>query len=248
MESELFGIEKGVATGVDHRIGKFEQANGGTLFLDEIGDLSVPAQAKMLRVLQERAVDRLGGKKPVPIGVRIITATNKDLEAAIKERTFRPDLYFRLKVVYVQTPALREVAEDIPLLANHFLAEYCAAAQTELKEFTPAALQCLTRYPWPGNTRELENEVKRLVASVRGKSINEDHLDVLIRSLRKNNETDPEEVVSTRSLPVAVEQLERQLIEEALRECGGNKQKAAQVLGLSRQGLIKKLKRLGARP
>jgi len=244
VESELFGIEKGVATGVDHRIGKFEQANGGTLFLDEIGDLSLPAQAKMLRVLQERAVDRLGGKKPVPIGVRIITATNKDLEAAIKERTFRPDLYFRLKVVYVQTPALREVAEDIPLLANHFLAEYCAAAQTELKEFTPAALQCLTRYPWPGNTRELENEVKRLVASVRGKSINEDHLDVLIRSLRKNNQADPEAVVSTRSLPVAVEQLEHRLIEEALRECGGNKQKAAQLLGLSRQGLIKKLKRL----
>ena len=244
VESELFGIEKGVATGVDHRIGKFEQANGGTLFLDEIGDLSLAAQAKMLRVLQERAVDRLGGKKPVPIDVRIITTTNKDLEAAIKERTFRADLYFRLKVVYVQTPALREVAEDIPLLANHFLAEYCAAAQTELKEFTPAALQCLTRYPWPGNTRELENEVKRLVASVRGKSINEDHLDVLIRSLRKNNQADPEEVVSTRSLPVAVEQLERRLIEEALRECGGNKQKAAQLLGLSRQGLIKKLKRL----
>src|SRR5436309_3561222 len=228
-------IEKGVATGVDHRIGKFEQANGGTLFLDEIGDLSLPAQAKMLRVLQERAVDRLGGKKPVPIGVRIITATNKDLEAAIKERTFRPDLYFRLKVVYVQTPALREVAEDIPLLANHFLAEYCAAAQTELKEFTPAALQCLTRYPWPGNTQELENEVKRLVASVRGKSINEDHLDVLIRSLRKNNQADPEAMVS---LPIAVEQLEHRLIEEALRECSGNKQKAAQVLGLSRQGLI----------
>src|SRR5207244_5318529 len=109
-------IEKGGATCVDHRIGKFEQASGGTLFLDEIGDLSLAAQAKILRVLQERAVDRLGGKKPAPIDVRIITATNKDLEAAIKERTFRPDLYFRLKVVYVQTPALRELAEDIPLL------------------------------------------------------------------------------------------------------------------------------------
>jgi Nif-specific regulatory protein len=245
VEAELFGIEKGVATGVDHRIGKFEQATGGTLFLDEVGDLSLAAQAKILRVLQERAVDRIGGKKPTAIDVRVIAATNKDLEAAIKERTFRADLYFRLKVVYVQTPPLRDVPEDIPLLATHFLARYCAEAQTELKEFTPAALRCLTRYPWPGNTRELENEVKRLVASVRGKSIDEAHLDVLIRSLRRDNVEAAEEIVSNRSLPAALEQLERRLIDEALRECGGNKQKAAQVLGLSRQGLIKKLKRLG---
>jgi Nif-specific regulatory protein len=246
VESELFGIEKGIATGVDRRIGKFEQAHRGTLFLDEIGDLSLSAQAKILRVLQERAVDRVGGKIPVPIDVRIITATNKNLEAAIKEKTFRADLYFRLRVVYVQTPALRDVVGDIPLLANHFLAEYCAAAQTELKEFTPEAMECLKGYPWPGNARQLENEIKRLVASVRGQSITEEHLDILIRSLRRNTEADHAEVVSTRSLPAAVEQLERQLIQEAMRECGGNKQKAAQVLGLSRQGLIKKLKRLGA--
>ena len=126
----------------------------------EVGDLSLAAQAKILRVLQERAVDRIGGKKPITIDVRVIAATNKDLEAAIKERTFRADLYFGLKVVYVQTPPLRDVPEDIPLLATHFLARYCAEAQTELKEFTPAALRCLTRYPGratPGSLRTKSN-------------------------------------------------------------------------------------------
>jgi Nif-specific regulatory protein len=243
VESELFGIEKGVATGVERRIGKFEQAHGGTLFLDEIGDLSLAAQAKILRVLQERAVDRVGGKNPVSIDVRVIAATNKDLDAAIKERTFRPDLYFRLKVIYIQTPCLREVPEDISLLANHFRAECCANMQTDLKRFTPAALEFLSNYPWPGNTRQLENEVKRLVASVRGRSITEEHLDPSIRAFRRASEPEPD-APPTRSLPAAVQALERRLLEEALRESKGNKQRAAHVLGLSRQGLIKKLKRL----
>ncbi len=249
VESELFGIEKGVATGVDRRIGKFEQANGGTLFLDEIGDLSVAAQAKILRALQERYVDRVGGKKPEPIDVRVIAATNWDLLAAIKQRTFREDLYYRLKVIHVQTPSLREIPEDIPILANHFLAKYCKTHKTEFKEFTSAALECLSRYPWPGNARQLENEIKRLVAVVRGKRIDADHLDVMIRSgARNNREESAEEEVSRRSLPAAVEKLERQLIERAMADCGGNKQKAAQLLGLSRQGLIKKMKRLAIMP
>jgi Nif-specific regulatory protein len=178
----------------------------------------------------------------------VIAATNKNLEAAIKERTFREDLYYRLKVIQIQTPSLREVPEDIPGLANHFLNKYCRAMRTDLKQFTPPALQSLLSYTWPGNARQLENEVKRLVASVRGKSITEDHLDASIRNLdarikdfRTYEETAAQ---SFRSLPVAVEALERRMIEEALRESGGNKQKAAQVLGLSRQGLIKKLKRL----
>jgi Nif-specific regulatory protein len=251
VEAELFGIEKGVATGVDRRIGKFEEAHGGTLFLDEIGDLSLPAQAKILRVLQERSVDRVGARGPVPIDVRVIAATNKDLRAAIKERTFREDLYYRLKVIHIQTPPLREVPADIPGLANHFLNKYCRAMQTDLKEFAPAALQSLLNYTWPGNARQLENEVKRLVASVRGKTITEDHLDASIRNLDApvqksltHEERPPESLVS-RSLPAAVEALERRMIENALRESGGNKQKAAHALGLSRQGLIKKLKRLG---
>jgi Nif-specific regulatory protein len=243
VEAELFGIEKGVATGVDRRIGKFEEAHGGTLFLDEIGDLSLYAQAKILRVLQERSVDRVGGRTPVPIDVRIIAATNKDLEAAAKQGGFRIDLYYRLRVVPIEMPPLREVPEDISLLANHFLEKCCAAAQTDLKEFTPGALERLTRYDWPGNARQLQNEVRRLVASVRGKTISEDQLDGAIRSTAGKAPA-VEQPAAARSLPEAVEALERRMIEAALRESKGNKQKAAQALGLSRQGLIKKIKRL----
>jgi Nif-specific regulatory protein len=249
VEAELFGIEKGVATGVDRRIGKFEEANGGTLFLDEIGDLSLPAQAKILRVLQERSVDRVGGRGSVPIDVRVIAATNQNLEAGIKEHTFRKDLYYRLKVIHIQTPSLRDVPEDIPVLANHFLSKYCKMMSTEPKQFTTRALEEQSSYSWPGNARQLENEVKRLVASVRGKSITEDHLDGSIRNLNAAAQNfqpkdEPAPKSPTRSLADAVEQLERRLIEEALRNSGGNKQKAAQALSLSRQGLIKKLKRL----
>jgi Nif-specific regulatory protein len=250
IEAELFGIEKGVATGVDRRIGKFEAANGGTLFLDEIGDLSLNAQAKILRVLQERLVDRVGGGKPTPIDVRVIAATNKNLETAIKERNFREDLYYRLKVIHIHMPPLRDNPADIALLANHFLAKYCGSMNTEPKQFTTEALTALSNYEWPGNARQLENEVKRLVASVRGKSITEDHLDPAIRNVEtpvrklQAGEVPATEVLPSHSLPVAVEALERRMIEQALRETAGNKQKAAQVLGLSRQGLIKKLKRL----
>ena len=259
VEAELFGIERGVATGVDRRMGKFEEAQGGTLFLDEIGDLSLPAQAKILRVLQERSVTRVGGRTTLPLDMRIIAATNKDLEAEIKAGHFRVDLYYRLKVIHIETPALREVPEDIQLLANHFLAKYSKLMKTEPKQFTPAALECLTSYQWPGNERELENEIKRLVASVRGKAIDAEHIDRSIRSSEKTlasstipsalktpqTENAPETSRSLKSLPDAVEALERRMIAEALRESGGNKQKAAQALGLSRQGLIKKLKRLG---
>jgi Nif-specific regulatory protein len=250
VEAELFGIEKGVATGVDRRIGKFEEANGGTLFLDEIGDLSLAAQAKILRVLQERSVDRVGGRGSVPIDIRLIAATNKNLETTIKERMFREDLYYRLKVIHIQTPSLRDVPEDIPVLGNHFLSKYSKMMNTDPKQFTPGALEVLSSYSWPGNARQLENEAKRLVASVRGKSITEDHLDGSIRNPSASIQSfQPKEAPAlksptSRSLPDAVEQLERRLIEEALRNSGGNKQKAAQVLGLSRQGLIKKLKRL----
>jgi Nif-specific regulatory protein len=251
----LFGIEKGVATGVDRRIGKFEEANGGTLFLDEIGDLSLPAQAKILRVFQERSVDRVGGRGSVPIDIRVIAATNKNLEAAIKERVFREDLYYRLKVIHIRTPSLREVPEDIPGLANHFLNKYCRAMQVDLKQFTPTALQSLVSYTWPGNARQLENEVKRLVASARGKVIVEEHLDPLIRNSQEPaGVTQPAPGLAPASQPSpkhrqtlrqAVEALERRMIEEALRETDGNKQHAAQILGVSRQGLFKMLKRAG---
>jgi len=251
VEAELFGIEKGVATGVDRRTGKFEAANHGTLFLDEIGDLNLTAQAKLLRALQERAVDRVGTTKPIPIDIRIIAATNRDLLGAIREKQFREDLYYRVKVIRIQTPPLREITEDIPLLANHFLEKHCQAMNVDLKSFTPAALQCLMGYAWPGNSRQLENEVKRLIAFVRGTSIKEEHLDPTIRNLDSpapavQEAREPAPVrLPTPTLPEAIDSLERRMIEQALLKTGGNKQKAAQALGLSRQGLIKKLKRLG---
>ncbi|HEX2228993.1 MAG TPA: sigma-54-dependent Fis family transcriptional regulator [Candidatus Binatia bacterium] len=257
VEAELFGIEKGVATGVERRSGKFELASGGTLFLDEIGDLSLAAQAKILRVLQERAVDRVGGGKPIPIDVRIIAATNRDLYAAIKAKQFREDLYYRIKVIHIQTPPLREIREDIPVLANHFLEKHSRAMRVDVKCFTPGAMQTLMRYHWPGNNRQLENEVRRLIASVRGKTITEEHLDPSIQhpetpEIPTSTGPTPQQTkapaASTsapQTLGEAVEALERRMIEDALRQCHGNKQKAAQVLGLSRQGLIKKLKRLG---
>lgn len=244
VEPELFGIEKGVATGVDRRIGKFEAAHQGTLFLDEIGDLSLPAQAKILRAIQERAVDRVGGRAPVPIDVRIIAATNRNLESCMREKQFREDLYYRLSVVRIQTPALREIPEDVPILANHFLQKHCAAMGVDPKQFTPAAMERLSRSTWPGNARQLENEVKRLVASVRGKLIGEDQIG--IQPERKPLEPPIEAKTSApRSIYDAVEALERQMIQEALRDTAGNKQKAADKLGMSRQGLLKKLKKLG---
>jgi DNA-binding NtrC family response regulator len=252
VEAELFGIEKGVATGVERRMGRFEAANHGTLYLDEIGDLNLTAQAKLLRALQERAVDRVGTTRPVPIDIRIIAATNRDLLNAVREKQFRDDLYYRVKVIHVETPPLRDILEDVPLLANHFLEKHCKAMNTELKSFTPGALQCLMRYTWPGNNRQLENEVKRVIAFVRGRSITEEHLDPSIRNpLRAAPQTNevkqpvPLFPAAPATLPEAVDQLERTMIQEALRKTGGNKQKAAQTLGLSRQGLIKKLKRLG---
>ena len=244
VETELFGIEKGVATGVQRRAGKFEAAHGGTLFLDEIGDLSPGAQAKILRVLQERVIDRVGSRRPVPVDVRIIAATNRNLEICMREKQFRDDLYYRLSVVHVQTPALREIPEDVAVLANHFLQKHCAANLTTRKEFTPGALARLTQHDWPGNARQLENEVKRLVASVRTKVITEAHLALPPARKPDKGQTAPG-LQYSQTLFGALQSLERKMIEEALSQAEGNKHKASQQLGLSRQGLIKKLKRLG---
>ena len=141
LESELFGIEKGVATGVQSRVGQFQKADGGTLFLDEIGDLSLPAQAKILRVLQERVLERVGGRSPIPVDVRLLAATNKDLEAEIAKGNFREDLYYRIKVIHIHMPPLREIREEIPLLANHFLKEYCRETGRGAMEFSPEVMR-----------------------------------------------------------------------------------------------------------
>jgi len=245
MESELFGIEKGVATGVERRVGKFEAAEGGTFFLDEVGDLSLTAQAKLLRVLQERAVEHVGGRKVIPIDVRILSATNKDLEAEIKKGNFREDLYFRLKVIHIHMPAVREISDDIPLLANYFLAKYCQELRKEPIKLTPQAISSLMNYRWPGNVRELENEMKRLAILAQGKTVREEDLSEAIRAgsgikLALNSK-------SERPLKVMVTEIEKRMIQETLQAYRHNQQQSAKALGLSRQGLIKKMRRYGIR-
>jgi len=241
VESELFGIEKGVATGVEQRMGKFEEADGGTLLLDEIGDLSLTAQAKILRVLQEGVIERVGRRKTTPVDVRILAVTNKDLEGEIKKGAFREDLYYRLRVVSIHTPPLREIREDISLLADHFLARHCQEMKKEPKKLAPETLRCLMNYPWPGNVRELENEMKRLVVLSRRRGVTEEDLSEAI--LNSGSEGMASRLMPPCSLRETVEELEKRLILDGLQACQNNQQQAAKVLGLSRQGLIKKMKR-----
>jgi len=246
IESELFGIEKGVATGVERRIGKFEEADGGTIFLDEVGDLTLAAQIKLLRVLQERVVERVGGRTAIPVDVRIIAATNANLDSAMKAGTLRQDLYFRLKVLTIQTPPLRQVREDIPLLVNFFIQKYCQEAGRHRKKLNAGALRRLIQYDWPGNVRELENEIRRLVASTRRTTVGEEDLSESIRAA--SHEGAASSSLGCRSLKEEVEELEKRRISEALGKCGGNQLKAAKTLLLSRQGFIKKMKRYGIKP
>jgi Nif-specific regulatory protein len=240
VETELFGIEKGVATGVNSRVGQFQAADGGTLFLDEIGDLSLTAQAKILRVLEAKVVDRVGGRTSIPVDVRVLTASNKDLEAEIKKGNFREDLYYRLKVLHIRMPSLREIREDIPLLANHFLAECCRDSGKQL-EISNGVMRRMMERAWPGNVRQLQNEIKRLVACARRRVITEEDLGEGIPETRDHERKLPARAGA--SMKNAVEELERQMIADMLRSTGNNQQRAAKALGLSRQGLINKMKR-----
>jgi Nif-specific regulatory protein len=241
IESELFGIGRGTATGVEARMGKFEQAHKGTLFLDEIGDLGLQAQAKVLRVLQERVVEPVGERKPIPIDIRVVAATNTDLEEAIKKGTFRKDLYYRLKVVHIQTPALREIPADIPLLANYFLDLHCKEMGKPRKKLAAAAMRRLVEYDWPGNIRQLGNEMKRLAVMVRAAIISEDALDLTIK--RAAQSTKNPESGERKSLPEILSELEQQIIRDTLIACQFNQVRTAEQLGISRQGLIKKINR-----
>lgn len=243
VESELFGIEKGVATGVERRIGKFEAAYGGTLFLDEIGDLNLAAQAKILRVLQEHVIERVGGRQSIPVDVRILAATNKNLEGEIVKATFREDLYYRLNVIRIHMPPLREIPEDIPLLANYFLNKYGHEMKKEPMKLDPDALRHLVKYAWRGNVRELENEMKRVVVLSRRTVLTAEDFS---EAIRKSGEEAPRATPSSvRSLKETVTDIEKRLIRDALHTCRWNQLQAAKVLGLSRQGLIKKIKRYG---
>jgi DNA-binding NtrC family response regulator len=235
-ESEIFGIEKGVATGVDKRIGKIEQARGGTLFLDEIADMSLACQAKMLRVIEEDRVEPVGARKSIPVDVRILAATNKDLKAAAEKRTFREDLYYRLHVINVHIPPLRERREDIRLLASHFLLASARRLGRDQMHFSSEAMEKLMAYPWPGNVRELGNEVERAVVLAPSQEITVDDLSQELRACRSADPVQP---------GLSVRANEKDLIGKALADAGGNRSEAARLLGISREGLRKKMKRYG---
>lgn len=242
-ESELFGFERGAFTGaLASKPGKFELADKGTLFLDEIGDVPAAIQVKLLRVLQEREFERLGGTKTLKVDIRMIAATNRDLRAALEEGTFREDLYYRLNVVPIDIPPLREHKEDIPDLVNHFLARFAADSEKEIEGITPAALDALMEYHWPGNVRQLENSVERAVALSRGRVIDEKDIHLDTRQSKSGAAAS-----SNQFLPegMTLEQWEDNMIREALRRANGNKSQAARLLGLSRNALRYRLGKLG---
>jgi len=247
VESELFGIEKGVATGVERRVGRIESANGGTLFLDEIGDLSTAAQAKLLRVLQEREVEWVGGRRPVPVDVRLVAATNKDLKEEIKQNRFRHDLFFRLNVIHIRMPALREIRSDIPLLATYFLRKHAKDLERDIQGFSQNAVKALMSYHWPGNIRELENEVKRAVVLTSGREIQvEDLSDAIVEERLAVPEMDSAKKSGEKqTLKDRVTTLEIQMIRDAMAQTDSDRRRAAKMLGLSHQGLLNKLKRYG---
>jgi Nif-specific regulatory protein len=246
VESELFGIEKGVATGVERRVGRIESANAGTLFLDEIGDLSLSAQAKLLRVLQEREVEWVGGRKPVPVDIRLVAATNKDLKEEIRQNRFRQDLFFRLNVIHIHMPPLREIRTDVPLLATHFLRKHAKEIGRNIESFSQDSMKALMAYHWPGNIRELENEVKRAVVLAAGKQIDVADLSDAIREERlETSEAKPHDKGEKKSLKDRVTVLEIQMIRDAMSQTENDRRRAARLLGLSHQGLINKLKRYG---
>lgn len=238
MESELFGHEKGAFTGASSlRRGKFELADGGTLFLDEVGDLPQAAQAKLLRVLQEGEFHRLGSEQSVRVNVRVISATNKDLNAEVAAARFREDLYYRLAVVPLRVPALRERPQDIRHLAEHFLGEFCARNNTRPKSFDASAILLFERYPWPGNVRELRNVVERMAILGAGDELNKDDAPIELRLGR-----DPE---APNSLEEARRGAERDHITKALEEASWNVSAAARALGMERTSLHKRIRALG---
>lgn len=224
LESELFGHEKGSFTDAyTKKIGKFELADKGTIFLDEIGELSPPLQVKLLRFLQERAIERVGGNERIELDVRIVAATNSDLKKKIQEGTFREDLYYRLSVVSICLPPLKERGEDILLLANYYLNKFNQESSKKIKGFSPEAIETIERYPWPGNIRELENKIKRAVILTNNTLISAKDLGL---ELGKNNQA--------RLLKEAREQLDIRFIQEALAKSKGNVQRAAKEIGISR--------------
>jgi DNA-binding NtrC family response regulator len=242
MESELFGYEKGAFTGAQtSKPGKFEQADTGTVFLDEIGDVPGPIQVKLLRILQEREFERLGSNVTRHIDVRVIAATNQDLRQALEQGTFREDLYYRLNVVPLNIPPLRERRQDIPFLANHFLHKLAPDAGTQVEGITGAAMEKLIAYHWPGNVRELENVIERSLVMATGKQL--DVNDIKLEAApRPRAQSD-----GTHFLPpgLTLDQYEQEILREALKRADGNKSQAARLLGLTRNALRYRLTQMG---
>jgi two-component system response regulator HydG len=245
LESELFGHEKGAFTGAHRqKEGRFRQANGGSLFLDEVGEMSVGMQVKLLRALQEREITRVGGETSIHIDVRVIAATNKDLFQDVKNGNFREDLYYRLNVVTLKVPPLRERREDIPLLAQHFLSTFSEKNHKQIKGVTPQAMDRFLKYPWPGNVRELMNAVERAVVLSRSDYLDEEDLPL---SIRENEQSEDQSVFLKDgvSADLPLEDVEKATILRTLESTMGNKSEAARRLGITRKTLHKKLKKYG---
>lgn len=263
LESELFGHERGSFTGAQaRRIGRFEQAQGGTMFLDEIGDLPLNTQSKLLRVLQERCLERLGGTETIPVDVRVIAATHRDLESAIKEKEFREDLFYRLSVVTLALPPLRERPEDIPLLTRYFIQRYAAELSAEAPSIQAEALAYLQTQPWPGNVRELENVVREALLIAKPFGIGQDHVQqVLSKSKKPGQQPQLTHAAYINDLLVSAQrgetnnayaqmlaELEPELFRQAIQLAQGNQAKAARWLGVTRLKMREKLTKFGLHP
>ena len=246
LESEMFGYEKGAFTGaVGTKTGLFESANGGTLFLDEVGELGQALQVKLLRVMQDHEVRRVGGTNSIKVDVRIIAATNRDLEQFVKEGKFRDDLFYRLNVVRITLPSLKERQEDIPMLAHHFLQKCAAGATTAVRGFHPDTLDSLKQYRWPGNVRELENAIERAVSLSHGPLLTPDDLPAAIRQASSPAEQKSDIFDTAESVYLTLEEVEKRHLVRVLKETKGNKVKAAKILGIDRRTLYRMAERFG---
>jgi two-component system, NtrC family, response regulator HydG len=239
LESELFGHEKGAFTGAtSQKKGKLEAAEGGTFFLDEISELAPELQAKMLRVLQEREFERVGGTSPIPLDIRLIAATNRNLSEAIEAGTFRRDLYYRLNVVAISMPALRERREDIAFLAEYFIAKAARKCKRRVKSLSPEALACFENYEWPGNVRELENAIERALVLGSGETILPDDLpETIVEAGAREPEAAP-------NFHGAIKESKKQLVLQALQQANGDYTAAAETLGIHPNSLLRLIRNL----
>ena len=252
LESELFGHEKGAFTGADRRReGKFRQADGGTIFLDEISETSPAMQAKLLRVLQEHEIQRVGGQETIKVEVRVIAASNRILEEAVREGKFREDLFYRLNVVTMPVPPLRERLADIPLLAAHFVEKFAARNRRRVEGITPGAMDLLRSHPWPGNVRELENAIERGVILMRGDYLDEQSLPLSLRRPAPDQAavgSSPPHAslpAAPASLPASLEEAEKMVLQKTLEESGGNRSETARRLNITRKTLLSKINKYG---